>query len=35
MNDEVDDQWHEDEPEAGQTEERAILESAIGEEHAS
>ena len=34
MNDEVDDQWHEDEPEAGQTEERATLESAIDEEHA-
>lgn len=34
MNDEVDEHWHEDEPEAGQTEERAALESAIDEEHA-
>jgi hypothetical protein len=34
MNDEVDEQWHEDEPEAGQTEERATVESAIDEEHA-
>jgi hypothetical protein len=33
MNDEVDEQWHEDEPEVGQTEERATLGSAIDEEH--
>jgi hypothetical protein len=34
MNDDVDEQWHEDESESGQTEERATLESAIDEEHA-